>query len=330
MHKELGILHRKAYGSFSEDRVFLVASPSKVVASGILNSLHDDGSLDLYAPIADVVDWGKKHPEIAPVHILSNSSGFPPLESQTNITVYDCQFTVEMDLQACAQKVFEAEPAPGETIVPPDTVFGYGGAQWQVLGGVAEVAAEKSWAQLFEEIYVEPCGLETSGFVNGWSLNIEGKTEVEYPTGFDGDVNNLVDSNNPNLEAGMYSTMDDFGKILMMHLKGGLCGETRVHPEATIERMQADRILEAYGGETGFLGVDGYGMGWWIDRTVEKGFVAAPGAFGTFPYIDHQNDIAVLMLLEANLVPEGFAMFLTLRDVISEAVKAVIDESDEG
>ena len=121
------------------------------------------------------------------------------------------------------------------------------------------------------------------------------------------------------MEAGMYTTIDDYGKLLMMHLRGGRCGDTQVHPPETIERMHADRILEAYQGNTDNPFLRGYGMGWWVDRNGE-GTIHDPGAYGSWAYIDQSRDLAVFTVLEASILPEGYSLFNRLQSGIERVI----------
>src|SRR5690242_6805466 len=50
VHKDLGIVHVKGYGDYADDRLYLVASSSKMVSVGILMKLADEGKLDIDAP----------------------------------------------------------------------------------------------------------------------------------------------------------------------------------------------------------------------------------------------------------------------------------------
>ena len=201
-------------------------------------------------------------------------------------------------------------------MVSPDTEFRYGGAQWQVAGGVAEAVTGQTWFQLFDTIYAEPCGLTASGFSHQLLFGASGN----YPFGFDGDLERLRPTDNPFIEGGMYTTIDDYGRLLLMHLQGGVCGQTRVHPEETIERMHADRILQAYQGWTGQPSLGGYGMGWWVDRRRE-GWVSDPGAYGSYPYLDKARGIAVFTVLEMS-IREGFELHRRIRPVVERAVDA--------
>ena len=210
----------------------MVAAGMKIVFMTMVSSL--------YAPVAEVVDWGSAHPEIAPVRLISNCSGLPGLTSETSPLGYGCQYDPDGEIEACAKEIFEAEIEASDTIVPPDTEFRYGGGQWQVAGGVAEAASGKSWAELFTDIYGEPCGLTHSGFAHQY--HFEGQEAAAqngfpYPAAFDSNLDNLVPTDNPLVEGGMYTTIDDYGKLLMMHL--------RVDFAAMYECMMTRRLVNA-------------------------------------------------------------------------------------
>ena len=149
-------------------------------------------------------------------------------------------------LQACAEQVFTT-PDDDADIVPPDTEFRYGGAQWQVAGAVAEAASGKSWSVLIDEVYVQPCGLEALAFNNPFT-QLEGEP-YRYPASFNSDPSTLMATDNPNLEGGAYVTTGDYGVLLLMHLRDGMCGDNRVLSAESLDRMHSDRIMAAYGSD---------------------------------------------------------------------------------
>src|SRR6185312_9194912 len=51
VHKDWGMVHSSGYGAFDADRLYLIASSSKVLSVGILMKFADEGKLDLDAPI---------------------------------------------------------------------------------------------------------------------------------------------------------------------------------------------------------------------------------------------------------------------------------------
>lgn len=292
---ESGQVHLQGYGAFDADRRYLIASSSKILSVGVLMRLADQGLVDFDEPIGTYLagPFGAGKPELTLAQLLSNSSGLVSLTDDPFYAPYLCQYMSAGTLTECAEQIYVADDATDR--VPPDTEFHYGGGPWQLAGGVAEVVSGKSWAELVDETYVEPCGAETLGYTNQYE-----QSGLTYPADFQGDVANLIQTDNPSVEGGAYITVADYGKLLLMHLGGGLCGETRVLSEEAVERMQVDRILEEYEGTTGAGGtLEGYGLGWWIDRE-NPGVVMDPGAYGAIPWIDQERGYAAFIAIEAS------------------------------
>jgi CubicO group peptidase (beta-lactamase class C family) len=312
VHADDGVVHEGYWGDFSADRISLVASSSKMITAGVLLALQDDGLLDIDAPISDVADWGAGNPDITPAQLISNSSGLVGLDSPI-YGPYLCQFIASGTLQECGAAVFET-PDDDADIIAPDTDFRYGGAQWQVAGAVAEVASGMTWAELIDEIYVEPCGLEALGFNNHYTqiLSVFG-----YPVGFAGDPSSLTATDNPNMEGGAYVTTGDYAKLLLMHLRGGMCGDNQVLSQEALDAMHADRIAVAYDGSAGVE--TGYGMGWWVDR--ESGLISNAGLYGSVPWLDLEDGYGVYLVIEAD-GQTGEELAALLEDVIDDAINA--------
>ena len=308
-----GVIYHDHWGDFGPDRISLVASSSKMVVAGVLMRLHDDGLLDIDAPVADVVDWGAGNPEITPAQLISNSSGLVGLLPNPAYGPYVCQFLPIGTLQACAEQVFTT-PDDDADIVPPDTEFRYGGAQWQVAGAVAEAASGKSWSVLIDEVYVQPCGLEALAFNNHF-IQLAGDPN-RYPAPFNSDPSTLAPTDNPNMEGGAYVTTGDYGALLLMHLRNGMCGDTRVLSASSIDRMHSDRVLEAYGDVAWGAGT-GYGMGWWVDR--ETGRISDGGLYGSVPWLDLEDGYGAYLVVEADS-GTGNALAGLLYDVVEAAV----------
>jgi CubicO group peptidase (beta-lactamase class C family) len=284
-----GVVHEQYWGEFDADRVSLVASSSKQITAGVLLHLQDRGLLDLAAPVADAVPWGAANPDITPAQLLSSRSGLVGLLQDPGYPPYICQFLAVGDIEDCAETVFTTTDDDADQI-PPDTEFRYGGAQWQVAGGIAEAVSGTPWAQLVHEIYVEPCGLETLGYNNHFGTLASG---FDYPDEVDGDLSFLPPTENPNMEGGAYLNVPDYGKLLQMHLAGGRCGDTQVLSRAALDQMYAD-ALAPFGGTT--ITGGGYGMGWWIDRTT--GLLTDPGAYGSVPWLDLADGFGAYLVIE--------------------------------
>jgi CubicO group peptidase (beta-lactamase class C family) len=308
-----GIVDEEYWGEFSADRISLIASSSKMLTAGVLMSLADQGLLDVDAPVADAVAWGAGNPEITPVQLLSNSSGLVGLLPDMLYEPYACQMSAAGTLQECAATIFTTT-ADDADVVAPDTEFRYGGAQWQVAAAVAEAASGKSWQQLIDETYVEPCGVDSLAFNNQWTQF--GHLAAWYPSEFAGDPGTLVPTLNPNAEGGAYITAPDYARLLLMHLRGGRCGDTQVISRDAIDRMHTDRITGAYGG---LGGTKGYGLGWLVDH--EAGRIIDAGAYGSVPWLDLEQGYGAYLVVESSIA-DGDALASMLYEPVAEAIAA--------
>jgi CubicO group peptidase (beta-lactamase class C family) len=313
--RDAGIVHEQYWGDFDEDRISFVASSSKMVTAGVLLHLQDEGLLDVDAPISEIVEWGALLPEVTPAQLVSNSSGLVGLVQGEGILPYLCQYSPVGTLQECAEAI-ATQASDDEKTVPPDTEFRYGGGQWQIAGAVAEVASGKSWAELIDEIYVEPCALETLGYNNHF-LQF-GSPAFSYPVGFDGDPASLDATENPNMEGGLYTNARDYAALLLMHLREGRCGDEVVLSPEALTVLHSDRIGPAYDGDAGGPSV-GYGLGWWVDRTT--GIIRDPGAYGSVPWLDLEDGYGAFLVIEATS-EQGLALSNQLMEPIDTAIAA--------
>jgi CubicO group peptidase (beta-lactamase class C family) len=312
VEREDGVVYEGYWGSFSADRVSLVASSTKMVTAGVLMHLADEGLLDIDAPVAEAVEWGAGNPEITPAQLVSNSSGLVGLAPRPGYAPYRCQWDAGDDLQRCAAEIFTT-PDDDADVIAPDTEFRYGGGQWQVAGGLAEAVSGMSWAELIDEIYVRPCGLESTGYNNHWAQY--GSVGFEYPDAFAADPSTLRPTANPNMEGGMYTTTGDYAKLLLMHLRDGRCGDEQVLSPGALQRVHADRIGEVYGGRAGLD--NGYGMGWWVELDGDR--LTDAGAYGSTPWLDLQDGYGAYLVIEADTLT-GFDLSGQLFDVVEQAV----------
>src|SRR5262249_40064391 len=59
IHEKLGVVHSQGFGEFSADRLYLIASSSKMLSAGVLMRLADQGALDVDAPVGRYLStWG--------------------------------------------------------------------------------------------------------------------------------------------------------------------------------------------------------------------------------------------------------------------------------
>jgi CubicO group peptidase (beta-lactamase class C family) len=327
VQKDCGAVHTQGYGEFPADRVYLVGSSSKVVSSAVLLRLADRGMLDLDAPIGQyVAAWGNGgKPELEVAQMLSNSSGLVSLTDNPLYLPYLCQYRTSGSVSDCAHAIYAAKDA--DKRIPPDTEFHYGGAQWQLAGGIAEAVTGTSWADLVRDTYAA-CDVPSLGFTNQFSLNGPGGS-FDYPPSFQGDPANLPSTDNPSIEGGLYINALDYGKLLLMHLRDGQCDGGRVLSQAATRRMREDRILIAYDGTTagmtgrttGATAFAGYGLGWWVDRD-HGGVFADPGLYGAFPWLDLNRNYGAFIAIEGDSGQTGGALYAAVKPVLDAAFDA--------
>ena len=211
-------MHETAYGEFDTQRVYLVASSSKILSVGVLMRLANQGKLDLDAPVSKYLSaWGEEKSDVTVAQLVSNSSGLVGLIDNPLYAPYLCQYISGGTLAECAKTIYTANDTADRK--PPDTEFHYGGGQWQLAGGIAEVVSGKTWADLVKETYTEPCGATGLAYTNqftqaftGGGGNVAGA--LGYPVFFQADVANLPVTENPSIEGGAYTTLGDYGKVL--------------------------------------------------------------------------------------------------------------------
>jgi len=316
VQRDRGIVYQQSFGGFTDDRVYLLASSSKMITAGVLLRLADQGLLDLDRPVAEFVPWPMANPAITPAQLISNSSGLVGLGSNPSYTPYLCQFVYNSgSLQECGERIFTGSDDDAD-VIAPDTTYRYGGGQWQVAGALAEIASGKSWDELVRATYVEPCDVPTLGYNNHFVQPLA--TQGSYPSEFAGDPANLLPTTNPNMEGGAYIAVGDYAKLLLMHLRGGECDGGRVLSEAAVRRMHEDRIA-AYGGFTG-TAFEGYGFGWWVDRD-QPSLIVDPGAYGAYAWLDEERGYGVFFALEVNSAV-GTELFVRLLPLVSAAIDA--------
>ncbi len=312
VHKDDGVVYEEYFGEFEPGRISLIASSSKMISAGVLLRLQEDGLLDLNAPVAAQVDWATGNPDIVPAQLISNSSGLVGLGPNLLYAPYVCQWSPEGTITDCATQIFTTADDDGDQ-VDPDSEFRYGGAQWQVAGAVAESVSGKSWDELINEIYIEPCGVDSLGYI---SLGSVFTGAPGYPTVFAGDPDGVAETANPNIEGGGYVSMTDYAQLMLMHLRGGTCGDNQVLSQESLDTMHADRVSAVYDGNAGGPGF-GYGMGWWVDR--ETGRISDGGAFGTVPWLDLDDGYGAYIVIEDES-DTGQALKTEIEELVHEAV----------
>ncbi|MEM9516943.1 MAG: serine hydrolase domain-containing protein [Actinomycetota bacterium] len=310
-----GMVHEEYWGEFDAERVSFVASSSKQLTAGVMLALQEQGVLDVDETLPNIVGdaWGPDVPEITVAQMVSNTSGLVGADPDPLYEPYLCQFVGD-DLEECG-RIIATTPDDDADVIAPDTEYRYGGGQWQVAGAVAEFVSGKTWDELIQEVYRNPCGLDDSfGYNNQWgTLGAEG---YEYPRDFDGDVSLLPPTDNPKVEGGAYLTVPDYATLLQLHLNGGSCPYGPVLSPESLEIMHADRAAAVWDGDAGSPNA-GYGYGWRHHRDTNR--LSDLGAYGSVPWLDLDAGYGVYLVIE-----EDARTGLDLKSEIEELVHDVM------
>lgn len=283
--KDGRLLYRADAGSIAPDQVLPIASASKWMTATLVMTVVDEGKLNLDEPIgARLPEFTGAASQITLRQLLSFTAGQGGLEPEMSDLRQDPQITLADSARLVAGRPLQD---------PPGAVFRYGGPSLQVAGALVEQATGKPWAVLFQERIAGPLGMSHTHWGNPLRPGLD-PAEVR----------------NPNLQAGVYTTADDYGAFLGMLAAGGEAHGRRILSQAGFEAMetlQTGHATMAYK-PPGAVGLAGYALGNWCETWRTHGpqagrceMISSPGAFGTYPWIDRQSGLYGLFFLKSRL-----------------------------
>lgn len=290
------VLLERGFGEIGPDTPVPIASASKWPSGMLLMSLVGDGTLSLDDSVGRwLPDAPADKRGITLRQLFSHTSGLPGSEAGGGGVEMDgCLADRDTTLAACADAILRLPPAAA-----PGAEFRYGGVSMQVAGRMAEVAAGRSWSQLFEQRLSVPLGLTATTPGRGA---------------------------NPRVAGGVISTGHDYARLLQMALAGGTWSGQRVLPAAAVAEMERDQTR---GAEIVFsphlrYGNDDvrYGIGVWRDRVAADGRalqVSSQGAFGFSPWIDRERGVAGVFVAR-DALPRVYDTVEAVQRLVREAV----------
>ena len=337
----VGSLNREQKLPMNTDAVFRIASMTKPITAIAIMMLADEGKLAVDDPVEKhlpefkdqlliesnrngIITLKKPARAIAVRDLLTHTSGmsggYPTgikdLYFQRNLTLGE-------SVAVSSQRPLEYEPG---------LKWSYCNAGIDTLGRIVEVVAGKPFEEFLEERLFVPLGMfDTTFYPNDEQLQrlaalYESKNGELRPTGFQL-LGPSRKAKHPIPAGGLYSTAHDLGNLYRLMLTRGAIGELRLLSEKSVDEMTSIRIGELPGGFTPGVSM---GFGWQVTRVPEgvhsmlsAGSFGHGGAFGTQAWIDPQQDLFVILLIQQSGIPNADASEIR-RDLQQVAVDALV------
>ena len=318
---------REAGAPMSADAIFRVASMTKPITSVAAMMLAEEGRLEIAAPVAQYL------PEFAELAV-----GTERRKAQRAMTVQDlmrhtsgltyAQFgdtPVQMiwrDTKLMDEDQTNAELVAKLAGLPlmfePGTTWEYS-MSTDVLGRVVEVVSGESLAEFFADHIFRPLDMADTGFAaTGERAARVAEPQNDPATGSRPPMRNVTRENRWHSGGGgAVSTAADYLRFCQMLLNGGELDGVRLLAPKTIAHMASDHLPPdcAYGetarprfGALAPVPEMGYGFGLGFAVRKEPGRSPVPGSVGeffwggvtgTYFWIDPQEQMAVVLMLQA-------------------------------
>lgn len=347
-----GVIHHDAVGfrdlaakdPMRADSLFRIASMTKPITAIGIMILADEGKLSpeddvaKYLPeftnqmlvaerTADTLNLKKPSRPIKLRDLLTHTSGLQGNYPTGLSDVYQKRNrTLAETTLVIAQRPLEFEPG---------TKWSYCNPGIDTLGRVIEVVSGKSYEAFLKERVFDPLGMvDTTFYPNAAQAK---RLAVTYGKDKDGKLipptgNTIIElppnPKHPIPAGGLISSGDDLAKLyrLMLH-KGQINGKRILSEKAVAEmtRVQTGEIA------TGFVDGMGFGYGWAVVRKpiqdgvtgmLSAGTFGHGGAFGTQGWIDPNQDLFCILLIQRTGLPNGDAS--PMRQALQELAVAAI------
>ncbi|MBS0362788.1 MAG: beta-lactamase family protein [Proteobacteria bacterium] len=279
--KDGKLLYRLDVGDIDPKTQLPIASASKWMTATLIMTVVDEGKLSLDEPIGKLLpEFTGEAGQITLRQLMSFTAGQGALQPEA----FDLQQDPAITLGEAARQI-----AARPLVDKPGAAFRYGGPSLQVAGALVEQATGKTWATLFQERIAGPLGLKDTWWGNPLRPALK-PAEVR----------------NPNLQAGVYTTADDYAVFLSMLAGGGAWQGHRIISKAAFDQMetrQTSGVPMIYK-PPGAADLDAYALGNWCETFDANGrcrMISSPGAFGTYPWIDRDRGVYGVFFLKSRL-----------------------------
>ncbi len=345
-HEPYGVMDLESKKPIERDTIFRIYSMSKAITSAAALILHDEGKLDLKAPVSKylpelsnlkVLDGEKEvvaGREMTVEQLFLHTSGITYGNPGGNSTekMYEVVEVLDMqsDLALMTKKMGQIPLA-----FEPGTDWQYG-AGIDVLGRVVEVVSGMPLDEFFTKRIFEPLGMTDTAFY------VPADKQDRFATNYysDGKGRMIVRDDptksryllKPGLLSGgggLVGTASDYMRFLLMIAGDGEFNGQRILSKESVNLMRTDQLPKMAGwvkfGEEERTGV-GYGLGFSVTVEPHKANPHARedeygwgGAASTHYWLSPHDDLVVVTMEQR--MPYSSETEVALKPVIYEAVE---------
>lgn len=331
--KTQGVMDIEARKAMRPDAIFRMASMSKPITGVAILMLLEEGKLRLEDPVSRFIPEFNDT-QIAMVKdteegtdLASRSAEIYTIPASREITVRDL-LTHTSGLESGG-----AGSRAGARIAPRDTSLSLAeyiptlgkvpldfqpGSKWrysglagiEVLGHIVEVVSGQTFDQFLKQRIFDPLGMQDTSFVvppdkmprlvTLYERSDEGMLERRDENPGWLDTTTLFSGG-----GGLYSTADDYMRFGQMLLNGGEFNGNRLLGLRTVQLMASNHVGDLYGPDANRA--NGLGFGLTVEVVLDpvlantrrgKGSFGWGGAFGTYFWVDPENDMVSLLMVQ--------------------------------
>jgi CubicO group peptidase (beta-lactamase class C family) len=329
-----------------KNAVFRIASMTKPITAIGIMALQDEGKLSVEDPVEKHLPEFKGQMQLVkkddgtltlvkperPITIrdlLTHTSGLPGgFPAGYSDLYFTRQHTLKEATLAQSQRPLDFEPG---------SKWAYCNAGIDTLGRIIEVASGQSFEDFLRERIFEPLDMDDTTFypsdeqlsrLAGLYGQKEGKLVfADYQL-----IGPTKDAKHPIPAGGLFSTGPDLANLYQAMLHNGWHGVTKAGDKRILSEAAAKQMTALQTGDLqcGFTPGMGFGFGWAVIKEpqgvhamLSQGTYGHGGAFGTQAWVDPEQGLFVILLIQRTGLPnaDGSDLRKELQRLTVEAIK---------
>lgn len=324
-HEAVGMRNVDAKAPMTKGTVFRIASMTKPITAIAVMILADEGRLSVNDPVEkhlpefkgqllvetktdNAVSLKKPARPITLRDLLTHTSGLPSAYPAGLGDVYGKRHrTLNETTLVISQQSLQFEPG---------TKWSYCNSGIDTLGRVVEVVSGESFESFLHKRVFDPLGMIDTTFYPtkeqiGALATTYAKTDSKLTPVAVPFIDHVPAAKHPIPAGGLFSTGADLAKLYRMMLHRGQLDGKRVLSEKAVAEMTKTQTGEI---KTGFVDGMSFGFGWavvkepkGVTEMLSAGTFGHGGAFGTQGWIDPQQDLFFVLLIQRTGLINGDA-----------------------